>query len=70
VFGLTTAESELAVALTQGSTLTECAQRRGVTINTAKTQLRHILNKAGTHRQSELVRPALLLVPLKSPREP
>lgn len=63
VFGLTAAESELAVALAYGSTLSEYARTRGITINTVKTQLRGALSKTATRRQSALIRLILLQLP-------
>lgn len=66
VFGLTSAESELAVALAYGSTLSEYARTRGITINTAKTQLRGALSKTATRRQSALIRLILLQLPCVS----
>lgn len=55
LFGLTTAEARLAVALAQGISLVEAARRLGITHNTAKTQLRAIFAKTGARRQSQLV---------------
>lgn len=66
VFGLTAAESELAVALAYGATLSEYARTRGITINTAKTQLRGALSKTATRRQSALIRLILLQLPCVS----
>lgn len=66
VFSLTVAESELAVALAYGATLSEYARTRGITINTAKTQLRGALSKTATRRQSALIRLILLQLPCVS----
>jgi len=40
IFGLSKAESDLAVALCKGKTLEHVAQDRGVTLHTVKTQLK------------------------------
>ena len=55
-FNLTPAEARLLVALTNGSSLDEVAERYDVTINTLKTQLIHIFRKTGTNRQSDLIK--------------
>ena len=62
MFGLTQAESLLASAIVQGSTLEEYADRRGVSIGTVRCQLRQVLSKTGTSRQSELTRTVLCSV--------
>jgi DNA-binding CsgD family transcriptional regulator len=54
LFGLTPAEAALAASLATGRTLTEHAQRRGVSSETARTQLAAIRRKTGCRRQSEL----------------
>ena len=59
LFGLTQAESRLASAIVQGDTLEEYARRRGVSIGTVRFQLRQVLAKTGTNRQSELMRKIL-----------
>ena len=59
MFGLTQAESRLASAVVQGSTLEEYALRRGVSIGTVRFQLKQVLSKTGTNRQSELMRTIL-----------
>ena len=60
-YGLTNAEAELAEQLATGRSLAEVAQRRGRSLNTARTQLGGLLAKTGATRQSDLVR--LLLAP-------
>src|SRR5690606_35590809 len=55
VFGLTEAEARIASALTSGLSLTEAADRYGVTRETAKTHLNAIFFKTDTNRQSALV---------------
>ena len=59
MFGLTRAESLLASAIVRGSTLEEYARGRGVTIGTVRFQLRQVLSKTGSSRQSDLVRKVL-----------
>lgn len=54
-YGLSPAEAKLAVALLQGQTPAEYAEIRGISSNTVKTQLKQVLAKTGTHRQSELI---------------
>lgn len=58
-FGLTFAESHLAVRLAEGRTIAEAAKVAGVSTATARTHLRNIFAKTATSRQSEL---ALLLL--------
>jgi len=55
VFGLTRAETEVAVRLAEGKPLVAIADERGIARVTVRNQLRVILAKTGTHRQSELV---------------
>lgn len=55
-FGLTPAEETLAVRLAQGETLEAAADESGVSLNTARTHLKHIFAKTGVGRQSELIR--------------
>ena len=46
-----------------GHSLEEAAGHRGVTMNTARSQLKQIFFKTGTSRQSEVVRLVLTGVP-------
>jgi DNA-binding CsgD family transcriptional regulator len=55
-FGLTGAESRLALKIADGSSLSEAAERFHVSINTVGTQLQHIFEKTDTRRQAELLR--------------
>jgi DNA-binding CsgD family transcriptional regulator len=67
-FGLTPAEARIAIALAAGGDLTEIARSSQIAIGTARTQLKAIFAKTGTHRQGELV--ALLgrfAMPLSGP---
>lgn len=54
-YGLSPAEAKLATALLRGQTSGNYAQMRGISHNTVKTQLKQVLAKTGTHRQSELI---------------
>ena len=56
LFMLTAAEARLATALCGGTALDSYAQQCGISINTARAQLRAVLQKTGTHRQADLVR--------------
>ncbi len=55
-YGLTLAENALAVGLMQGLTLAEVADRRSVTRETIRAQLKQLFAKTSTNRQAELVR--------------
>jgi DNA-binding CsgD family transcriptional regulator/PAS domain-containing protein len=55
-FGLSPAESRLAVALLAGKKLAEVAMEFGVRITTLRTQLSSILQKTGVTRQVDLIR--------------
>jgi DNA-binding CsgD family transcriptional regulator len=56
LFGLTPAEASLVGALVTGRTLEQYAHHRGVSVGTARGQLKQVLAKTGAARQSELVR--------------
>lgn len=58
-FGLTAAESHLAVRLAEGRTIAEAAKTANISLATARTHLRNIFAKTATSRQSEL---ALLML--------
>jgi len=66
-FGLTAAQSALAIEIVQGHTLQACAQRLGISQNTARTHLSRIFEKTDTKRQAELVRLISVLYPVCSP---
>lgn len=55
VFKLSPTEARLAILLASGATLIEAAQMQCVSVATARTQLKSIFQKAGVHRQAELV---------------
>jgi DNA-binding CsgD family transcriptional regulator len=56
LFGLTPAESRLALLLLHGMSLPETAEELGVSRETVRSQLRAVLQKTGAHRQSELIK--------------
>jgi DNA-binding CsgD family transcriptional regulator/PAS domain-containing protein len=55
-FGLTPAETMVAVEILKADGLQMVARRLRISLPTAHTHLAHIFDKTGTHRQSELVR--------------
>ncbi|MCR6500825.1 LuxR C-terminal-related transcriptional regulator [Shinella sp. CPCC 101442] len=56
LFGLTAAEAAVAITLSQGMTLREIAERKGISYETVRTYLRSIFSKTDTKRQAELVK--------------
>jgi DNA-binding CsgD family transcriptional regulator len=60
-FHLTPAEAQIALGIACGRTLAAIAEARGACVSTARTQLKCVFAKTGTHRQAELV--ALLAGP-------
>jgi DNA-binding CsgD family transcriptional regulator len=56
LYSLTHSEAELVRLLAQGLSLEEAAEARGVSMNTARSHLKHAFAKTGTSRQGELVR--------------
>lgn len=56
LYDLTPAEAELLRLLAEGHSLDEVALRRGITRNTARSQLKQVFAKTDTRRQGELVR--------------
>jgi DNA-binding CsgD family transcriptional regulator len=55
VYGMTAAETEIALQLAQGKTPEAIAQHRRVSIGTVRGQIKALLAKAGVNRQIELV---------------
>ena len=53
-FGLTTAEARIALGIARGKTLAAIAEAHGIVVSTARTQLKSVFKKTGTHRQAEL----------------
>ncbi len=67
LYGLTKAEAELAELLCEGHALEAAAEMRGVTVNTARSQLKQVFAKTHTSRQGELVRLVLAgIAPIRS----
>ena len=59
-YGLTAPEARLSLGLLEGKGLAAAARQNSISINTARTHLRHVFEKTRTHRQAELVRLILL----------
>lgn len=55
MFGLTRTESSVANWLVSGRSIDEYAQNRGVSLETARSQLKAVLSKTGMSRQAQLV---------------
>ena len=55
LFELTLAEAQLAKLLVQGKSLKNAAMERGISYQTARSQLKSLFLKTGCHRQSELI---------------
>jgi DNA-binding CsgD family transcriptional regulator len=56
MYGLTRGEAKLTLALVTGHSLKQIAECLSISYETARTHLKRILAKTGTHRQAELVR--------------
>jgi DNA-binding NarL/FixJ family response regulator len=56
LFDLTDTEARLALALAEGQRIEEAAVALGITVNSARTYLKHVFGKTGVARQAELVR--------------
>lgn len=54
-YGLTRTESQLAATLSRGDSLDDYCRANEVSANTARTHLKSVLAKTGTHRQAQLV---------------
>lgn len=61
-YGLTRAESDVAIMIGNGATLHEIAEVRQVSIETVRSILKSILNKTGLRRQAELAAMVVSLV--------
>lgn len=55
LYGLTQTEGKLVQLLVGGATLDEAAERLEISVNTARTHLKHVFHKTGINRQAELV---------------
>jgi len=62
-FGLTPAEARHTRLLAEGTSLAEAAARLGLRRETARTRIKIIFEKTGTHRQAELVSLVMRAVP-------
>jgi DNA-binding CsgD family transcriptional regulator/PAS domain-containing protein len=56
LFGLTPAEASIAAELAQGLSLYEIADTLQISRHTARNHLKHIFEKTGAHRQTDVVR--------------
>ena len=56
LYDLTHSEAQIVRLIADGLTIEEAARRRGVSVNTARSHLKHAFAKTGTTRQSELLR--------------
>lgn len=63
LYGLTTAEADVAVRIAAGAELKQMSGELGVSIATVRKHLQHLFEKTDTHRQSELVRFLLVVMP-------
>ncbi len=55
IYQLTGAEARVAVALSEGLSVAAIAERDSVSVATVRQQLKMVLSKTDTHRQSELI---------------
>jgi DNA-binding CsgD family transcriptional regulator len=55
-YGLTPAETALALAVAGGAALRDYADERGVTVGTVRFQMKQVLAKTECRRQTDLVR--------------
>lgn len=63
IFGMTRAEAEVAVRVVDGDGLKPICEELNLSLATVKTHLQHVFDKTATHRQAELVRLLLAVVP-------
>ena len=56
LYGLTRTETEVAFLVLEGARAEDVAQRRGTSLNTARTHIKRVLGKVGVQSQVELVR--------------
>jgi len=69
-YSLTPAEARLTEALLEGERIQDYSERVGISIHTAKAQLKQVFAKTGHNRQSDLIRDALMNPILKMSRRP
>jgi DNA-binding CsgD family transcriptional regulator/PAS domain-containing protein len=63
VYGLTNAEADVALRVLRGDGLKPICENLSLSMATVKTHLQHIFDKTDTHRQAELVRLLLTIIP-------
>jgi PAS domain-containing protein/DNA-binding CsgD family transcriptional regulator len=62
MFGMTRSEAQVALGLAEGKTINEIAEERNARLGTVRVQLKCLLQKTDTHRQSSLIQ-LLLTIP-------
>ena len=60
IYNLTTSEAQLALALTNGLSLQNYADSKGISIQTIRSQLKFVFNKVHVNSQTELVRTLIM----------
>jgi DNA-binding CsgD family transcriptional regulator len=63
LFKLTPAEARIAIGIARGEPLADIAGSHGITVQTARTQLKSVFSKTHTNRQAQL---AILLMEVAS----
>lgn len=66
IFALTKSEARIVEALIGGMRLDEVAELMGNSVETVRAHLRHIFDKVGVHRQSDLIRVTMASVSILS----
>jgi DNA-binding CsgD family transcriptional regulator len=66
LYGLTPAEARLVMLLTEGETISRAAEKRHITVGTARFALKSVFRKTRTSRQSELLKLVMALPVLRS----
>ncbi|QIL01819.1 helix-turn-helix domain-containing protein [Sphingomonas sinipercae] len=62
MYGLSAAEADVALRLTEGRSLRQISDERRSALGTVRTQMKHILTKLGVSRQADVVRTVLTLL--------
>ncbi|WP_238994644.1 helix-turn-helix transcriptional regulator [Mycolicibacterium chubuense] len=63
LFSLTNTEAEVAMRMSSGASLATVADEMSLSLATVKTHVQHVYDKTDTHRQAELVRLLLAIMP-------
>lgn len=63
LYHLTEAEAEVALQVMHGADLKQISETLSVSYATVRTHLQHVFDKTDTHRQAELVRLLIMLIP-------